>query len=149
MTLGTNAGSEKMATGKDGYVFGRFRRFSDARRTLGRSDVRTLGRPDARASGRPDARTPGRSDAYLPLFLNFCGRCGEGPSRAAPRSVSSRAAPSRAGPRRLEPGGAGPSPGQLKFKFLSPMFRIMFEKDFDKEFTFRRHFLINVWVYCC
>ena len=49
------------------------------------------------------------------------------------RAVSSRAAPSRAGPCRLEPGGAGPSPGQLKFEFLSPTSRAIFEKDFSKE----------------
>ena len=59
---------------------------SDARK-LGRSDVRTLGRPDARASGRLDVRTP------APLFFNFCGRCGEGLTRADP---SSRAAPALA-----------------------------------------------------
>ena len=69
-------------------------------RTSGRSDARTPGRPDARTLGRPGVRTAGRSDAYLPLFLNFCGPRGEGPSRAAP---------ARAGPRRHEPGGAGSS----------------------------------------
>ena len=74
-------------------------------RTSGRSDARTPGRPDARTLGRPGVRTAGRSDAYLPLFLNFCGPRGEGPSRAAP---------ARAGPRRHEPGGAGPSRGGRK-----------------------------------
>ena len=65
-------------------------------RTLARSDARTLGRPDPRTPGRTGVRTPGRSDAYLPPFLNFCGRRGEGPG-------SSRATPSRAGRRRAPP----------------------------------------------
>ena len=62
---------------------------SDARMS-GCSDVWTLGRPDARASGHPGVRTP------TLLIFNFCGRRGEGPSRAAP----SRAGPRRPSPRR-------------------------------------------------
>ena len=60
---------------------------SDAR-MLGCSDARTLGRPDARTLGHPDARASGRPDVQTPtfLFFNFCGRRGEGPTRAEPSS---------------------------------------------------------------